>query len=53
LAAGWYRQPVFENNFTDFKVERADKITSPGMIDSQVINRLLDAPLVIADMSLL
>jgi hypothetical protein len=45
-------QPVFEATFSDFSVERADKIALPGMIDSQVIVRLLDAELVIADMSL-
>lgn len=43
--------PVFDQNFSDFKVERADKITVPGMISSQVINRLHDAELVIADMT--
>lgn len=45
--------PVFEKHFSDFIVERADKITQPGMIDAQVITRLLDSALVIADMSLL
>jgi len=45
--------PVFEQHFKDFEVIRSDKITQPGMIDSQVINNLLDADLVIADMSLL
>jgi hypothetical protein len=30
---------------------RADRITSPGMIDSQVINNVLDADLVIADLT--
>jgi hypothetical protein len=43
--------PVFTEHFTDFDVVRSDKIAEPGMIDSQVINRLLDAELVIADMS--
>jgi hypothetical protein len=46
-------EPVFSIDFVDFKVERADNIATPGMIDSQVINRLLDAELVIADMTLL
>ena len=46
-------EPVFKEHFKEFGVERADKINAPGMIDSQVINRLLDAELVIADMSLL
>jgi hypothetical protein len=45
--------PVFDEHFKDFDVIRSDKITQPGMIDSQVINRLLDADLVIADLSLL
>jgi len=45
-------KPVFDVHFQDYKVERADKITSPGSISSQVITRILDAPLVIADMSL-
>jgi hypothetical protein len=30
---------------------RADKITTPGMIDGQVINHVIDADLVIADLS--
>jgi hypothetical protein len=43
--------PVFKDHFSEYHVERADKITSPGMIDSQIINALLEAELVIADMS--
>jgi hypothetical protein len=43
-------EPVFAN-YPDYRVERSDKITTPGMIDSQVINRLHDAELVIIDMS--
>jgi hypothetical protein len=46
-------EPVFAEHFKDFNVIRSDKIAQPGMIDSQVINHLLDADLVIADMSLL
>jgi hypothetical protein len=46
-------EPVFDEHFKEYNVERADKINVPRMIDSQVINRLLDARLVIADMSLL
>lgn len=46
-------EPVFSEHFKEFRVERADKINVPGMINSQVINRLLDANLVIADMSFL
>jgi hypothetical protein len=44
-------EPVFANHFPEFIVERSDKISTPGMIDSQVIMRLIDAELVIADMS--
>lgn len=46
-------EPVFAEHYKDYRVERADKINAPGMIDSQVISRLLDAELVIADMSML
>src|ERR1700728_145752 len=45
--------PVFTEHFKDFEVIRSDRIAQPGMIDSQVINHLLDADLVIADLSLL
>src|SRR5687767_3080100 len=44
--------PVFEAHFKDYMVERSDKVKLPGMIDSQVINRLHEAELVIVDMSL-
>jgi hypothetical protein len=43
--------PVFEKHFEDFSVERADKIPTPGMVSSQIINRLHEAELVIADLS--
>jgi hypothetical protein len=43
--------PVFSEHFNEFDVIRADRISSPGMIDSQVINHLLDAELVVADLS--
>src|SRR5688572_26162800 len=46
-------EPVFAEHFPEVQLERADKIALPGMIDSQVINRLLDSDLVVADMSLL
>jgi hypothetical protein len=46
-------QPVFEEHFPEFKVERADKISNPGRIDAQVITALLDAELVIADLTTL
>src|SRR4029077_4166673 len=44
-------QPVFAEHFKDFEVIRSDKIAQPGMIDSEVINHLLDADLVIADLT--
>jgi len=43
--------PVFQKDFPDWKVERADMIATPGMISSQIINRLHDVGLVIADLS--
>jgi hypothetical protein len=54
-AADWLLKgiirPVFDETFQDFEVIRSDTITAPGMIDVQMINHLLDADLVIADMS--
>src|SRR5262245_16955619 len=44
--------PTFAEHFPDYRVERADQISTPGIIGAQVINRLLDAELVIVDMSL-
>jgi hypothetical protein len=35
----------------EFRAVRADKITTPGMIDSQVINYVIDAELIVADLS--
>lgn len=43
-------QPVM-TEFSDFEVQRADQMTEPGLIDAQVINALLNAELVIADLS--
>lgn len=43
--------PVFKDGFPDFLVERADTIATPGMVSSQIINRLHDAELVVADLS--
>ena len=37
--------------FPRFETKRADQISTPGMIDAQVINALLNADLVIADLS--
>ncbi|NKL05234.1 hypothetical protein [Rhizobium leguminosarum] len=45
--------PVFDEHFADFEVTRADKISNPGQITSQVITSLLDAELVIADLTTL
>lgn len=45
-------KPVFAQSFPDYRVERADEIVAPGSINSQVITRLMDAELVIADMSM-
>jgi hypothetical protein len=46
-------KPVFETHFSDYNVIRADKMPAPGMIDSQIIEHLLDADLVIADITTL
>jgi hypothetical protein len=43
-------QPAMKQ-FPDFRVERADQIAKPGMIDRQIITRLRDADLVIADLA--
>lgn len=45
--------PVFESEFSEFKVTRADKLKTPGLIDAQIIDRLLKAKLVIADLTFL
>jgi len=44
-------KPVFQENFLNFSVTRADEIVEPGSINAQVLNRLWEADLVIADMS--
>lgn len=43
--------PMFKQYFPEWTVERADKIATPGMVSSQIINRLHDAQLVVADLS--
>jgi hypothetical protein len=43
-------RPVLKEKL-GFEVQRADEISQPGMIDSQVINAVIDADLVIADLS--
>tara|TARA_Y100000815_G_scaffold266790_1_gene285421 strand:+ start:512 stop:1285 length:774 start_codon:yes stop_codon:yes gene_type:complete len=40
--------PVFDKNWT---VERADKISEPGIITNQIIERLISSDIVIADLS--
>jgi hypothetical protein len=45
-------QPVM-TEWPDFAVKRADQISTPGMIDRQIITRLRDADLVIADLATL
>jgi hypothetical protein len=45
-------KPVFEAHFPSYEVQRADEIVAPGSINSQVITRIMDAPLVVADMSM-
>ena len=44
-------RPTFRAHFRDYKVERSDEISRPGMIDSQVITQMLEADLVIADLT--
>jgi len=44
-------RPVFKNDRPDWVVERSDKIATPGMISAQIVNRLHDAGLVVADLS--
>ncbi|TBE20531.1 hypothetical protein [Rhizobium ruizarguesonis] len=43
--------PTFKEHFREFDVVRSDRIDEPGMIDAQMIGHLLDAELVVADMS--
>jgi hypothetical protein len=43
--------PVLEQHFPDLHLDRADKIAAPGRVDGQIINRLYEADLVIADLS--
>src|SRR5712672_3484705 len=45
-------KPVMEQ-FPNFTVKRADEDPRPGLIDAQMINDLLTADLVIADLSFL
>src|SRR5271165_6168300 len=45
-------QPVLDG-YPEFQVKRADQDTRPGLIDVHMINDILDAELVIADLSYL
>ena len=53
VAADWLLYNIVKPVMTElsFDVKRADEIPDPGMIDSQVINSIVDADLVIADLS--
>jgi len=54
IHADWLLEEIVEPamaELVDFDVVRADRISQPGMIDAQVIGHLLDADLVIADLS--
>lgn len=44
-------KPTFAKHFNNFRVERADHIAAPGIINSQVITNLIEADLVIADLT--
>lgn len=46
-------EPVFKENWTEMKVVRADRISTPGLIDAQIIDRLLNDRVVIADLTFL
>lgn len=54
IHADWFLEAVVEPTFEKlggFKVERADKLSHPGLIDAQVIQRLLTADIVVADLT--
>lgn len=54
IHADWLLEEIVEPVFAaleDFRVERADKLAQPGLIDAQVINKLLNAEIVIADLT--
>ena len=44
-------KPTFAKHFRTFKLERADRIARPGIVDSQVITHLIEADLVIANLT--
>lgn len=55
VSADWFLEaivhPVFAGTFPEYIVKRADGITEPGMIDAQVITNLINADIVIADLT--
>lgn len=57
LHADWVLEgiikPTFDEHFKDHKVVRADQMNTPGLIDAQIIDKLLNADLVIADLTFL
>src|SRR6516164_22899 len=56
IHADWVLEEIIEPvmaEFDGFQVTRADKMVVPGLIDAQVIEALLSAELVIADLSFL
>ena len=56
IHADWLLEGIIDPvmaNFPEFKVKRADKDPRPGLIDVQMIDDLLNAELVIADLSFL
>jgi hypothetical protein len=44
-------KPLFAEHYPKFKVHRADHMNVPGLIDAQIIDKLLNAKLVIADLT--
>ena len=56
IHADWLLEGIIEPvmaNFPEFRVKRADKDPRPGLIDAQLIDDLLRAQLVIADLTFL
>lgn len=55
ISADWFFeaivQPVFAEKFSEYEVRRADNISDPGMIDAQIISKLISVDLVIADLT--
>lgn len=54
--ADWLLLEIIEptlKQFDNFEVIRSDKISAPGLIDTQVIRYLLESKIVIADLSML